>query len=199
MSPMLTVRGVRLGGDGEAAVGGRDGVGEAGGGQRIGGAVADDLAVERVELVDVVLDDDDVALGDVELPGDRRAVERSADLSAMVYWTPSMRNWVFAGGHRVGVAAADHRVRLHVGVDDVDGAVDRELVGVDRIGLAVAGDAEVVAAAVLVEGVEVPAQCKHLRCGHQRVGRWRAESSRRSTGTSGEPFTVYAPLLSRST
>ena len=90
---MVTVVGVGLGGDGEAAVGGGDGVGEAGGGERVDGAVADDLAVQRVELIDVVLDDDDVALGDVELSGDRGAVERPP-LSVMVYCTPLSTNWV---------------------------------------------------------------------------------------------------------
>ena len=79
-----------------------------------------------------------------------------------------------AGGHGVGVAAAHHRVGLRVGVDDVDRAVDRELIGIDGVGLAVAGDAEIVAAEVLVEGVEVPAEGKHLRRSHERVGGRRA-------------------------
>ena len=53
---------VGLGRHREAAVGCRDRVRDAGRSQRIGGAVADELSVQRVDLVDEVLDDDDVAL-----------------------------------------------------------------------------------------------------------------------------------------
>ena len=74
-------------------------------GQGVRVAVADDLPVQRVELIHVVLDDDDVALGDVELPGDRRTVERIL-LEHDGILHAVQQELGIAGGHRVHVAAA---------------------------------------------------------------------------------------------
>ncbi len=160
--------GIGFGRDREAVVGGGDRVAVARGGQRIGGAVSDDLVVQRIELVDVVLDGDDVALGDVELPGNGRAGERSVLQRDGVLRAVQLELAV-VGVHRHVGAAAAHRIGLDVGIDDVDRAVERELIRVDRQDQAGARDADVGAGAVDVEGVEVVAVGEHLRRGHQRI------------------------------
>src|ERR1019366_3844632 len=145
--------GIRLRGHSKTAIHRRNCVGDTGSGQRIGGAVADDLPVQRVDLIDVILDHDDVALRDVELSEDRRAVERACFKRDRVLHAVD-RELRIGGRHRVDVASPDHGVRLDVGVDDVDCAVDRELVRIDGINLLIAGAADLGAGGIQVEGVE---------------------------------------------